>query len=114
MFLVEDAAPLVSRGQSRLAWLDYDAAGRGGNALGARWLPLHRHSRSLCPYYSGILPVRRVSIVAALIRCEGARAEALLREHAYCSRANKRLLLPLMQQRCGTSAAPGLALVVGG
>jgi GntR family transcriptional regulator of vanillate catabolism len=55
-----------------------------------------------------------VSIVEALIRREGARAEALLREHAYRSRENKRLLLPLMQQRCGTSTAPGLALVVGG
>jgi len=55
-----------------------------------------------------------VSIVEALIRREGARAEALLREHAYRSRENKRLLLPLIQQRCGTSAAPGLALVVGG
>jgi GntR family transcriptional regulator of vanillate catabolism len=55
-----------------------------------------------------------VSIVEALIRREGTRVEALLREHAYRSRENKRLLLPLMQQRCGTPAAPGLALVVGG
>ena len=55
-----------------------------------------------------------VGIVEALIRREGARAEALLREHAYRSRENKRLLLPLMQQRRGTPAAPGLALVVGG
>lgn len=55
-----------------------------------------------------------VSIVEALIRREGARAEALLREHAYRSRENKRLLLPIMQRQRGTPAAPGLALVVGG
>ena len=54
-----------------------------------------------------------VSIVEALMRREGARVEALLREHAYRSRENKRLLIPLMQQRQGTPVAPGLALVVG-
>jgi GntR family transcriptional regulator, vanillate catabolism transcriptional regulator len=54
-----------------------------------------------------------VSILQALTRREGARAEALLREHAYRSRENKRLLLPRMQQQCGTPPAPGLMLVVG-
>jgi GntR family transcriptional regulator of vanillate catabolism len=54
-----------------------------------------------------------VSIVEALVRREGGRVEALLREHAYRSRENKRLLIPLMQRHRGTPVAPGLALVVG-
>jgi GntR family transcriptional regulator, vanillate catabolism transcriptional regulator len=54
-----------------------------------------------------------VNILQALTRREGARAEALLREHAYRSRENKRLLLPRMQQQRGTPPAPGLMLVVG-
>jgi GntR family transcriptional regulator of vanillate catabolism len=54
-----------------------------------------------------------VSMLEALTRGEGARVEALLREHAYRSRENKRLLLPIMQQQRGTPAAPGLKLVVG-
>jgi GntR family transcriptional regulator of vanillate catabolism len=54
-----------------------------------------------------------VSMLEALTRGEGARVEALLREHAYRSCENKRLLLPIMQQQRGTPAAPGLKLVVG-
>jgi len=54
-----------------------------------------------------------VSIFDAITRREGARAEALLREHAYRSRENKRLLLPRMKRQRGTPAAPGLTLVVG-
>ena len=54
-----------------------------------------------------------MSIVDALSCREGARVEALLREHAYRSRENKRLLLPRMKRQRGTPVAPGLALVVG-
>jgi GntR family transcriptional regulator of vanillate catabolism len=53
------------------------------------------------------------SILEALIRREGARAEALFREHAYRSRENRQTLLQAMKLQRGTPAAPGLQLVVG-
>jgi GntR family transcriptional regulator, vanillate catabolism transcriptional regulator len=54
-----------------------------------------------------------VSILEAITRREGARAEALLREHAYRSRENKQTLLQAMKQQRGSPAPPGLRLVVG-
>jgi GntR family transcriptional regulator of vanillate catabolism len=54
-----------------------------------------------------------VSILEAITRREGARAEALFREHAYRSRENKQILLQAMKQQRNTPAAPGLKLVVG-
>jgi GntR family transcriptional regulator of vanillate catabolism len=54
-----------------------------------------------------------VSIVEAITWREGARAEALFREHAYRSRENKQLLLQAMKQQRNTPAPPGFKLVVG-
>jgi GntR family transcriptional regulator, vanillate catabolism transcriptional regulator len=54
-----------------------------------------------------------VSILEAITHREGARAEALFREHAYRSRENKQALLHGMKQQRGIPAPPGLKLVVG-
>jgi hypothetical protein len=54
-----------------------------------------------------------VSILKAITRREGARAEALFREHAYRSRENKQILLQSMKQQRSTPAPPGLKLVAG-
>jgi GntR family transcriptional regulator, vanillate catabolism transcriptional regulator len=54
-----------------------------------------------------------VSIVEAITRREGVRAEALFREHAYRSRENKQILLQAMKQRGSNPAPPELKLVVG-
>jgi GntR family transcriptional regulator, vanillate catabolism transcriptional regulator len=54
-----------------------------------------------------------VSILDAIIRREGARAEALFREHAYRSRENKQALLQGMKQRRVSPTPLGLKLVVG-
>jgi GntR family transcriptional regulator of vanillate catabolism len=54
-----------------------------------------------------------LSMLEAITWREGARAEALFREHAYRSRENKQALLQGMKQQRGTPAPPGLKLVVG-
>jgi GntR family transcriptional regulator, vanillate catabolism transcriptional regulator len=54
-----------------------------------------------------------VSILEAIIQREGARAEALFREHAYRSRENKQALLQGMKQERGSPTPLGLKLVVG-
>lgn len=54
------------------------------------------------------------SLLQALERGEGERAEALLREHAYRSRENKRVLIERMRAGLSASSVPGLRLVSGG
>jgi GntR family transcriptional regulator of vanillate catabolism len=54
-----------------------------------------------------------VSLLEAITRREGARAEALFREHAYRSRENKQALLQGLKQQRGDPAPPGLRLVAG-
>jgi GntR family transcriptional regulator, vanillate catabolism transcriptional regulator len=54
-----------------------------------------------------------VGIVEAITRREGARAEALFREHAYRSRESKQILLQAMKQQCSKPAPPEFRLVVG-
>lgn len=47
-------------------------------------------------------------LLAAIVRGEGARAEAILREHAYRSRENKRILIGRIQEEsAGTSPSHG-------
>ncbi len=54
------------------------------------------------------------SLLQALERSEGERAEGLLREHAYRSRENKRVLIERMREGLSASIVPGLRMVAGG